>query len=110
MDTPVTLPPGRPRLATSPAATGSLPTVNTIGIDAVACSSCNSRSGPSRNETMELIQRLGGLPRLFCTTDLGDTVIFCLTIEQQLSFNLPSRCYAVTSRVTPRRNSASTTF
>ena len=36
MDTPVTLPPGRERLATSPTATGSLPTVNTIGIDAVA--------------------------------------------------------------------------
>ena len=43
------------------------------------------RSGPSRNEITELIQGLGGLPRLFCTTDLGDTVIFCLTKMQILS-------------------------
>jgi hypothetical protein len=43
------------------------------------CSSCNSRSGPSRNEIMELIQGLGGLPRLFCTTDLGGAFIFCPT-------------------------------
>src|SRR5215218_5419425 len=34
--TPVTLPPGRARLATSPAAIGSLPIWNTIGIVAVA--------------------------------------------------------------------------
>jgi hypothetical protein len=43
------------------------------------CSSCNSRSAPNRNEITELIQGLGGLPRLFCTTDLGGAFIFCLT-------------------------------
>jgi hypothetical protein len=32
-------------LATSPAATGSLPTVNTIGIDAVACSKLQLQIG-----------------------------------------------------------------
>ena len=34
--TPVTLPPGRARLATSPAATGSLPTWNRTGMVVVA--------------------------------------------------------------------------
>jgi hypothetical protein len=38
-------------------------------------SSCNSRSAPNRNEITELIQGLGGLPRLFCTTDLAHAAL-----------------------------------
>ncbi len=36
-DRPVTLPPGRAKLATKPLATGSLPIANTMGITDVAC-------------------------------------------------------------------------
>jgi hypothetical protein len=50
-----------------------------LGLKLRHAQSCNSRSGPSRNEILELIQGLGGLPRLFCTIDLGDAFIFCLT-------------------------------
>jgi hypothetical protein len=56
-----------------------------LGLKLSQSSSCNSRSGPSRSEITELIQGLGGLPRFFCTTDLGDTVIFCMTKMQILS-------------------------
>jgi hypothetical protein len=49
-------------------------------------SSCNSRSQSNRNEiTGSGRQGLGGLPRLFCTTDLGGAFIFCLTEMQILS-------------------------
>jgi hypothetical protein len=45
--TPVMLPPGLFRATTSPALTGSLPVVNTIGIVAVACLAANAIStGP----------------------------------------------------------------
>jgi len=37
IDMPVTLPPGRARLATTPAPTGSICAANTIGISVVAC-------------------------------------------------------------------------
>lgn len=40
--TPVALPPGRFRLATSPAATGSVPVANTIGIFVVAALAANA--------------------------------------------------------------------
>src|SRR5437764_224832 len=42
--TPVTLPPGRLRLATRPALTGSEPILNTIGIDVVAAFAANAPS------------------------------------------------------------------
>ena len=43
---PVALPPGRPRLATSPASTGSLPVPKTIGIVEVACRAATAETSP----------------------------------------------------------------
>ena len=46
LSTPVTLPPGRLRLATSPVATGSEPPVKTIGMVAVAAFAARVDTGP----------------------------------------------------------------
>ncbi len=43
---PVTFPPGRARLATSPDATGSLPLVKTIGIVCVAAMAARTTGAP----------------------------------------------------------------
>ena len=45
---PVTLPPGCGRLATSPTLTGSLPTLNTIGIVVVAALAASEGLSPPR--------------------------------------------------------------
>ena len=46
MVVPVTLPPGRLRLATSPASTGSPPAVNTIGMELVAALAASGDGSP----------------------------------------------------------------
>jgi hypothetical protein len=43
---PVTLPPGRLKLATRPASTGSPPAVKTIGIVVVAALAADAETGP----------------------------------------------------------------
>jgi len=43
---PVRLPPGRAKLATKPAGTGSVPAVKTIGIVEVAPFAANAAAGP----------------------------------------------------------------
>ena len=49
--TPVRLPPGRFRLATSPTSTGSLPIPKTIGIVAVAAFAANAAGVPAATIT-----------------------------------------------------------
>jgi len=46
LSTPVALPPGRPKLATKPDFTGSVPPVKTIGIDVVAALAASAGALP----------------------------------------------------------------
>ena len=58
MFTPVTLPPGRLRLATRPTATGSLATAVTIGIVAVAALAASSEPSAT-NDVYRTVEQLG---------------------------------------------------
>ena len=61
---PVRLPPGRPKLATNPLSTGSVPATNTTGMEAVALLGRRGRTGADRDNDVDLrsdeISRKGG--------------------------------------------------
>ena len=54
IDRPVTLPPGRARLATRPLPTGSPAIAKTIGMTEVACFAAIDRRGPARDDDIDL--------------------------------------------------------
>src|SRR5262245_12237157 len=63
---PVTLPPGRLRLATMPDSTGSPPVVNTMGIVAVAALADSAELSPRSEEHTSELHHLGISYAVFC--------------------------------------------
>ena len=85
---PVMFPPGRARLSTSPAATGSAPAIKTMGIVLVAFLAARLASRRGRDEyvnfeTDQLISQGGKPVELFFSVSILESYVFALNIAER---------------------------
>ena len=103
---PVMLPPGRPRLATRPASTGSPPPINTIGIVEVASFAAREThniAAPARRDYVDVAaDEVGGQGGQAIIPAFGRTVFDC----HVLAFDIAGFAQPLTKSCEPRVDQA----